>query len=67
VPSGRQALSFDPEGAEQPTRNDVYAFGDAGFFGSTGRRFLNSALVGMATTANGKARPTFAAAVSTGR
>src|SRR4051794_33530114 len=33
---------------------DVYAFGDAGFFGSTGGLTLNSPLVAMAPTANGK-------------
>jgi hypothetical protein len=34
--------------------DDVYAFGDAGFFGSTGGSSLNSPLVGMASTLNGK-------------
>ncbi|MCU1426720.1 MAG: Esterase [Actinomycetia bacterium] len=34
--------------------HDVYAFGDAGFFGSTGEMSLNSPLVGMANTKTGK-------------
>ena len=49
------ALAAQPAGATISGHdNTVYAFGTAPFHGSTAGRHLNSPIVGMASTANGK-------------
>ena len=47
------ALAPVPAGAGVTPGEDVFNFGDAGFFGSTGKLTLNGPLVGMASTPSG--------------
>ena len=48
------ALGPVPARAGVNVGEDVFNFGEAGFFGSTGKLALNAPLVGMAATASGK-------------
>src|SRR5215831_18679452 len=49
------AAGVQPAGAASSGHDDtVYAFGTASFHGSTSGKHLNSPIVGMAPTANGK-------------
>jgi N-acetylmuramoyl-L-alanine amidase len=51
------AMAPTPDGGgywEVAADGGIFAFGDAGFFGSTGGLVLNAPIVGMATTADGR-------------
>ena len=54
VAVGLPALVSAPSGAGVNPGEDVFNFGEAGFFGSTGKLALNGPVVGMAATPTGK-------------